>query len=399
MPHSARQFQALVRSPMACCRDDVLPIEWVRQYAEALMALVNFEQFVNNQSTGRALPRLNAYVTALGVDNIANPRARLAGRDLPSLMLRSLGGVGITKTVLAPGGYAVAPELNSPMVTEALPNSGRVVCTSNSHQTTFDLLQALAIQQPDIANRLAVLSFDMHSDIVAHVTTKLPTKVRVMSEIFGQGLSERVGVAGICHVPAGSDHNYSFVRESDYLNVNLDSLQVSISRPLFLQAIDQMFRDWQQQGIRIIFPSIDLDCLRLAEQVYTATDYNVLDGLRNAIFSSARLADRHCLVEWTKRFCQLEKTPKDIACANRAALFFLSDATLKSVARETGGIPAEWIVAAIQHAKMEFGFQIGVHVGNVHVIGDVTEYLPFDFEGRTAAVTTELLKALVALAA
>ncbi|EKD79291.1 MAG: hypothetical protein ACD_41C00111G0006 [uncultured bacterium] len=111
-----------------------------------------------------------------------------------------------------------------------------------------------------------------------------------------------------------------------------------------LAALDAIFSQWQANGIREVYISVDLDGLRLPEQHYTGTDYKPWAG--------------------TSYY----------------------------------GIPAAWIPAAMQQARTKHGLRLGVHNHRTgqRFVGDVVEYNLPDEGQRTARITKHILGAMLA---
>ena len=145
---------------------------------------------------------------------------------------------------------------------------------------------------------------------------------------------------------------------------------------------------WKVRGIEQVYTSVDLDGLHLTEQLYTATDYNPLDWVRQMLDLSPNHPVRSNLAE---RVSDLS-TMRAQYLAN-----WLQQKLKANDLDEYHGIPASWVTRAMQMARTEFGLQLGVRRPDKEqlVVGDIVEYMPPDYQGRTATIAAALLGSMV----
>lgn len=245
--------------------------------------------------------------------------------------------------------------------------------TSNSHRTTGDLFTAMNAQQEWDTAHTAILSFDKHHD--AHAPGKhILQKSTVLGYLLSEGFVDAVGVVG---TPGERIQDLSRFSTPPIQNMYRDGVPQS---RLFDAYITHLFDKWKKIGIRQIYPSIDLDGLRLQEVGYTGTDYNPLDA-------------------WRLKISQ-DRTPQLITNSDHITMENIEEVRSMYGMLPTYGVPASWIPRALTMAREKFGWMIGIpgkgnHQGE-RVVGDVVEYVPLDYKNRTARIAGGIANALLA---
>ncbi|MBI4407468.1 MAG: arginase family protein [Candidatus Kerfeldbacteria bacterium] len=279
---------------------------------------------------------------------------------------------------------------NLPLVEEWVQVVDRplLVTTSDSHTTAAYMLQAAENGGYDLSHS-AVLSFDHHTDLVDSAATGLH-KGSVMSHILDKTQLPALAVVGPLHATTG--HKAPFGKSVDIVTgKDLYTAGHLPDKAKYTAYLRDILARWQEMGITQIYPSIDLDGLRLTQQVYTATDYNSLDLMKREFFDE-QLQD---LADQTLHGIGLQR--QSAASEFVALLEMHMDAKGFSPYQ---GLPASWIGLALDMATKEYGFTIGIKHPNKpsKIVGDIVEYTPPDHQGRTAKITKALLTRLVGVA-
>jgi len=232
-----------------------------------------------------------------------------------------------------------------------------VLTTSSTHRSTAQLFDALDRVSDFDTGQRGIISFDHHSDLEG-VNQKLnpgdlPSKANVMAYVLKKRHVEAVAVFGTSDFYSiASGKNYDVIPSGQLYEHGLPQ------RQLFIEQLRRTLQSWKETGIRQVYTSVDLDGLRLPEQLYSATDYNPIDQLRYKLLHSS-----------------------------------------DNVSHEPyQGIPAAWIPLAMQIARREFGMVLGLkkHRSEQRIIGDVVEYVGPDYAGRTARIAKAILGSMLA---
>lgn len=222
-----------------------------------------------------------------------------------------------------------------------------LLLTSSSHAVTGYVQQALEEAKDWGATQRGILSFDHHSDmenIETGETGHRISKSNVMQFVLERNLVDAVAVLGT--EPIFVEHLSKAQRKYPYDIVSGKALYTN-DKPdtaKLLATLDDILPQWQAQGIRELYISVDLDCLRLPEQHYTGIDYK----------------------SWGK------------------GPYY--------------GLPAAWIPLAMQHARTNYGLRLGVqnHRTGQRFVGDVVEYNLPDERQHTARIAQHILSAMLA---
>ncbi|EKD78441.1 MAG: hypothetical protein ACD_41C00347G0002 [uncultured bacterium] len=222
-----------------------------------------------------------------------------------------------------------------------------LLLTSSSHKVTAYVQEALEQSLGWGMKNRAILAFDHHSDMENIETGKTNiyvSKSNVMQYVLEHKLADAVAVLGthpifLERTPKDQrKHQYDIVSGRDlYSGEKPDKAKL-------LATLDEIFSQWQAQGIREVYVSVDLDGLRLPEQLYTGVDYY-----------------------------PLTKDP-----------YY--------------GLPASWIPTAMHHARTKYGLHLGVRNPRTgqQFVGDVVEYNLPDERQRTARIAKHILGAMLA---
>lgn len=257
----------------------------------------------------------------------------------------------------------------------------RIFSVSDSHVTTAYVMAHLREQRQPL-HTVGVVSFDHHTDLRS--VRGVAKKESVMTHVL-----EESGVGAVAVI--GYDDSYAPPSSPRLRDQQLDRVTGAElyrnGRPdvqRFSRALEDIFADWRGRGITSVYTSVDLDGLRLPEQLYTATDYNPLDNIRGLLDLPADGPVRDRL-----RGGAAELPP---AKAEEATLW-LKNFLRAHQLTEYNGIPAAWVTRAMRLARDQFGLQLGVsRLGTEQrIVGDIVEYTPPDYQNRTARITTALL--------
>ncbi|MFC1598171.1 hypothetical protein ACFL2M_01420 [Patescibacteria group bacterium] len=266
-----------------------------------------------------------------------------------------------------------------------------VISTSDNHITTGVLFKAMEANGWDLQNT-AVLVFDHHADLTRQELKRL-YKSNVISFLLNENLVSSAAIFG--------------VRESDILMWGENDKPVDLvsgpslyqyetpgsgkpSREEFIAQLRKIFEKWRQRGIQQVFTSVDLDALRLSEQLYSATDYNPLDPVRE-------LVQRFDLGEFADVVTDKTAAPWDRAYAEKCLAEIIIGDIHRKEAVPYRGIPASWVVQAVEMAQKEYDLQIGIRNPKTKqiMVGDVVEYVPPDHRMQTAKIASGIMNGLL----
>ncbi len=265
-----------------------------------------------------------------------------------------------------------------------------LISASDSHRSTGSMFKALArLGMLDPKRPRAILSFDHHSD------TKPDDfhfgKESVMGSILQKNLIDALAVVGIQEEydmpPAALTSRIDFCEgRTLYTEKN----KPDVSR--FLDFCHETFKKWKQAGIIDIYPSIDLDGLRVDKLKYYGTDYSIPRIRRAMIYKLSSSS-------WTDSAANMTSLnptkQKEVLKKLRLATYLYQESH-----KPYKGIPASWIAKALKLAKEEYGFHIGIRdpkKGRV-IVGDVTELHEADYKDRTTRIARALLDRILAIA-
>ena len=272
-------------------------------------------------------------------------------------------------------------------VQEALASHGRLffISASDSHRSTGSVFRALAASGAlDPKRPRAVLSFDHHSDVAQ---SKIPFgKENVMASILENNLVQNVAVMGVqksADLPSeGVAPKTTFYEGHRFYTDGKPSLVK------FKDACRELFEAWNAAGIVDIYPSVDVDGLRIDELGYEGTDYAVSRMRRRAI------------IGLLSSLPTSELGPAESSAESADQLAAFDDAARRyRELHEYCGIPAAWIAYALEEAQRQ-GFHVGIRdeIHHCTVIGDVTELRQEDPRGRTTRIASALLDRMARIA-
>lgn len=259
------------------------------------------------------------------------------------------------------------------------------IFTSDSHAVTAQIFTAAQELGWEVGLAVGVLSFDHHLDMVDRTQQLLaPNKANVMSYLLNNLSVGSTAVLGVADSRAVHDELTG--KQTAYA-VRGEDLYTKAGQPdtqLFHNVIRRLMLRWKQQGITRIYPTVDLDGLRLPEQGYTATDYNPIDVTKDVMKTWSAVAESAS------------------RAANPEYLEYFKNILIQALERNKPyyGLPAAWVIQAVEMAKHEFGMQIGLVSpdGKQRIVGDVNEYVGPDVNGNTARIAKGLINGLVATA-
>lgn len=284
------------------------------------------------------------------------------------------------------------------------------VFCSDSHATTGHVLEAAlksgwfgSVRNPDAPTHTGVLSFDHHTDILkdSFDFSNVAKKENVMRHVLKFGPADKVCVVGISQEQIDTYQlDRADKRPKSYQAIPSLLFYNQHGQPKFdacKEAIIPILKHWKQQNITRIYPTIDMDGLRLGELGYTGTDYS------EAFFRRDLLLE---IFQEISRLDNLISTTQDIrevTNLKKVKEFLLKRFILEyleQIPEKYGGLPASWIIKILTIAKKEYGFEIGIKhptTGNV-LVGDIVELDGVDYKGRTGKIAAHLMKHLLALA-
>jgi arginase family enzyme len=252
-----------------------------------------------------------------------------------------------------------------------------ILTFADSHTATAYTLRAAERMGWNL-NQTAVLSFDRHADYLPDDPNAV-VKATVISDILQHTRIPAAAVVGEYYHGDGAKERTDGKR-IDFLPGEAVIKRRQPDHQVFSTWLDQLFTEWQEQGITSIYTTVDLDALRLYQQGYTATDYNPM-GMISKL-----------LVNHTLENMLASEDSKNPEALLRRMQFALDT-------RELSGIPASFVGRALDLAKQK-GLTIGVQGGRGRkkLIGDVVEYTVPDNEQRTAKIAKALLHRLASAA-
>ncbi|EKD76705.1 MAG: hypothetical protein ACD_43C00017G0005 [uncultured bacterium] len=261
----------------------------------------------------------------------------------------------------------------------------RIISLSDSHVTTAYTMKWLEEQRLSL-DTVGVLSFDHHTDL--RPVRGSAKKANVMTHLLEES---RVGAVAII----GYDPNISPPSQPKLHNQQLDVIsgarlytadQPNVGR--FLRELSIIMTSWKKHDITSVYTTVDLDGLRLPEQLYTATDYNPLDNIRQLLDLPAKEMVRDRVMAGaadlsTSRAQDTVRWLQNYFNANKLI--------------DYNGVPASWVARAMRMAREQFGMQIGITRPGTEqrIVGDIVEYTPPDYQNRTARITKALLGSMV----
>lgn len=278
---------------------------------------------------------------------------------------------------------SLAHEANVRSTSDALASTSRpeVFGFSDSHTATSYLLQALH-EAGVTMHRVGVLTFDHHTDL-------RPISGGAKKDSVFTHVVQELGVGAVAI--AGFDRRFAAPESSGKRRQRIERLPSDLyythgqpDTAKFLRDIAQMFAEWKAQGITSLYTSVDLDALRLPEQLYTATDYNPIDSVRWLL----DVSEREILMERFRRGA----TNLTLSRAQDTA-GWLHSVLQHNQLTQYQGVPASWVTRAQRLAHEQFGLQLGITRPGTEqrVVGDVVEFTPPDYQGRTARIAKAIL--------
>jgi arginase family enzyme len=274
-------------------------------------------------------------------------------------------------------------EANVQRVSNALENSDRseLFSLSDSHTTTAYILQALREEGVPL-QQVGLLTFDHHTDL-------RPISGTAKKDSVVTHAVQTLGVGGV--IIAGYESQFAAPEELGNRRQRIERLPAHHyyaderpNRAAFLSDLEPIFDQWKQQGVTSVYTSVDLDGLRLPEQLYTATDYNPLDQIRRLLDApeNSMLLERLRAGGASLSTKQAQET-----------LGWLYSVLQHNQLTDYRGVPASWVIQAQRLAHEQFGLQLGIQRPGTEqrVIGDVVEFTPPDYQNRTARIAKALL--------
>jgi hypothetical protein len=260
---------------------------------------------------------------------------------------------------------------------------------ADSHRATYDLILQARQHRFITGMHTAVLSFDHHADVFYPKRYDDPIeKNGLVSGLLDCRLISAAAVIGPFDTPDQRSMD-QHRRQGHNINiVHCDSLY-SGSKPVvasFESALREILQFWKMKNIRQIYPSIDLDGLRLSEIGYTAVDYVSFLELKRILFKAYRyftmLQNAESTPDERER---LLRTLVDLICRDHPRYY---------------GLPASWPLRALEIARDEYGFEIGLRHPSTgqRLVGDITEFTGYDYQGHTAKITRALANGLLHIA-
>ncbi len=279
----------------------------------------------------------------------------------------------------APNGSKAVDEQNINITAQYLERvpTHDVITLSDSHTATSYTLMAAERNSWDLSHT-AVLSFDRHSDYMPEEEYS-GVKATVMSDLLKRTHIPAVAVVGTYYQRRGLESRTD-QKTIDFLSGSDVITKGGPDHAAFEQWIAEQVMQWREQGVHSIYPTVDLDSLRLYEQGYTGMDYNPTRDIVQLLKTG----------ELEKMITEYQGG--DVSELVRKIKFQLDT-------RELSGIPASWIGRALDIAK-QHGMQIGItHPnGSRRLVGDVVEYLVPDEHKRTGKIARALMQRLASVA-
>lgn len=265
----------------------------------------------------------------------------------------------------------------------------QVFSISDSHVTTAYMLKWLAEEHGQPLQSVGVLSFDHHTDLGP--VRGVAKKENVMAHVLHNSGVGAVAVLGYEQMFSPPMITVSTRQRVDCITGTDLYRDGHPDVERFREQMIPILADWKQRGITSVYTSVDLDGLRLPEQLYTATDYNPLDNIRWLLDVPQKSPIR-------KRFDQ-GVDGLSTSQANES-VDWLNNVLTANQLSAYHGIPASWVTRAMRLAKEDFGLQLGIDRpdSTQRVIGDIVEYTPPDYQNRTARISRALLGSMSTVA-
>lgn len=262
------------------------------------------------------------------------------------------------------------------------------ITISSSHRVTGSLFEALSQAQlytPQQAEQTAIFQVDRHSDLVNMSGPVSLTKASVMRYLLEERLVSAVGCVGVedPHVEMIS-HSIGERVTSLSKRELFDHKTRPESKAYYIDKTEVLFAAWKDKNIKAIYPSIDLDGLRLDDLGLTAVDYS-LQRLQQLAFVCIG-GDAHQQLEQGRYSLRVEQ----------ATSAWLED-LLRSF-EPYQGVPTPWVIEALERARNVHGFEIGLTLTNgQRVAGDIVEFIGSDRRDHTAKLVSALTDRLLRL--
>lgn len=256
------------------------------------------------------------------------------------------------------------------------------IMTSDSHAATPLLLSAVSKERFWPTHDTAVLSFDHHTDFMPDSSPDAVRKASQFSALFHHTDIAAGCVVGVQPFEA-TPSTVIDRRPADFITGKDLYTQGKPNADALRASLDPIFRKWKEMRVRFVYPSIDLDALQIVENQYTGVDYHHMYSM---------LVYMEKVKQWAEQVVDSEKQPD----------------VLKEIQKETQrnirtggipyyGVPASWITKSLRYARDNYGFEIGIRQSNTgrRLVGDVVEYAPQDYKGRTAKIAQAIMNSLI----
>lgn len=256
----------------------------------------------------------------------------------------------------------------------AAQEQSRILMTSSTHTATPHLLAAATKEFKTGLRSTGVLSFDHHADIQEYGPYDVVYKSNAMAGVLDRSGVRALAVVGVENTDQEIIYTQKWKPGTMIPGRSFYDKAMQPQRDVFLQRLSKLFKGWKHDGVKYIYPTVDLDGLDLHGNQYTGVDYN----------------DLHYMMELLDEYHEKLKEiqPRDfgglvaVAKANHVHPHY--------------GIPDDWIPDALQLAKTEFGLEIGIphDTKDQRLVGDVVEYDGPDYNGNTRRAGQQLLSAM-----
>lgn len=257
----------------------------------------------------------------------------------------------------------------------------QIFSISDSHVTTAYVMKWLEEQNRSM-HKVGVLSFDHHTDLrEVRGAAKKDSVMTHLIEESGVGAVAVIGYDPMFAPPMRTTSRSSRIDRITGQELYQDH-KPNVTN--YLAQLSEIMGVWRDRGITSLYTSVDLDGLRLPEQLYTATDYNPLDNIRWLIDCEPYDLARQRLARGAAELSNVQA---------QEAVDWLQNMLRANQLDVYNGIPASWVTRAMRLAKEQFGLQIGVTRPGTEqrVIGDIVEFTPPDYQNRTARISRALL--------
>lgn len=257
----------------------------------------------------------------------------------------------------------------------ATQEQSRILMTSSTHTATPHLLTAATKEFKTGLRSTGVLSFDHHADIQEYGPSEAVYKSNAMAGVLDRSGVRALAVVGVENTDRDILYTGKWKAGTMIPGRSFYDHAMQPQRDVFLQRLRKLFNGWKHDGVKYIYPTIDLDGLDLHGNQYTGVDYN----------------DLHYMMEALNLYHPYIATMQPHEFSNLVA------AAKEQHVHPHYGIPDEWIPDALQLAKAEFGLEIGIphDTKDQRLVGDVVEYDGPDYNGNTRRAGQQLLKAIV----